>query len=61
MNTSKPGTIEISNYQKLMFYALYKTSMIGKVTGKRPGMTQIVARYKWDAWKKASDEGLTKE
>ena len=44
-----------------MFYALYKTAMVGKVTGKRPGMTQVVARYKFDAWKKASDEGLTKD
>ena len=61
INTSKPGTVKLGNEDKLKFYALYKQATIGKVTGKRPGALNIVARYKYDAWKKAGDMGLTKE
>ena len=52
INTSKPGTVKISNGQKLEFYALYKQATIGDVKGKQPSKMNIVARYKYDAWKK---------
>ena len=34
INTSKPGTVDISNQDKLTFYALYKQATLGNVTGK---------------------------
>ena len=61
INNSKPGTVKLTNEDKLKFYALFKQATVGNCTGKRPGMMNVVARYKFDAWKKASDKGLTKE
>ena len=61
INSSKPGTVKITNEDKLKFYALYKQATVGNCTGKRPGALNIVARYKFDAWKKATDMGLNKE
>ncbi|OYV38172.1 MAG: hypothetical protein B7Z83_03990 [Thiomonas sp. 20-64-5] len=29
---------------------MYKQGSAGDVTGERPGMTDFVARAKWDAW-----------
>ncbi len=37
-----------SNQLKLEFYALYKQATEGDVTGKRPGMTDFIARAKYD-------------
>ncbi len=34
----------------LKIYGLYKQASAGDVTGERPGMTEMVARAKWDAW-----------
>lgn len=34
----------------LKIYGLYKQASAGGVTGERPGMTEMVARAKWDAW-----------
>jgi acyl-CoA-binding protein len=34
----------------LKLYALFKQSTKGDVEGKRPGMLDIVARAKYDAW-----------
>ena len=61
INNSKPGTVKLSNADKLKFYALFKQATIGDCTGKRPGAMNVVARYKFDAWKKATDMGMTKE
>ena len=61
INTSKPGSVKMGNEDKLKFYAIYKQATVGNNTGKRPGAMNIVARYKIDAWKKATDMGLTKE
>ena len=36
----------------LFLYAHYKQGSHGDVTGKRPGMLDLVNRAKWDAWKK---------
>lgn len=34
----------------LQIYALYKQATVGDVSGDRPGMTDFVARAKYDAW-----------
>ncbi len=46
------GDFEPSNDMKLEFYALYKQASEGDVSGKRPGMLNIVGRAKYDAWAK---------
>ena len=38
------------NVTLLKIYALYKQATEGDVEGKRPGMTDMVGRFKWDAW-----------
>ncbi|RJG01653.1 acyl-CoA-binding protein [Noviherbaspirillum sedimenti] len=38
------------NLTLLKMYALYKQASSGGATGERPGMTDFVARAKWDAW-----------
>jgi diazepam-binding inhibitor (GABA receptor modulator, acyl-CoA-binding protein) len=38
------------NATLLKIYALYKQGSAGDVEGERPGMTDFVARAKWDAW-----------
>ncbi len=34
----------------LKIYGLYKQATAGDATGERPGLTDFVARAKWDAW-----------
>ncbi len=41
-----------NNAALLDLYALYKQGSAGDATGKRPGMTKMVARAKFDAWSK---------
>ncbi len=38
------------NATLLKLYALYKQSTSGDADGKRPGLTDMVGRAKWDAW-----------
>lgn len=38
------------NLTLLKIYALYKQATEGDVQGSRPGLTDFVARAKWDAW-----------
>ena len=38
------------NMTMLKIYALYKQASSGDATGERPGMTDFVARAKFDAW-----------
>ncbi|MDP5009498.1 MAG: acyl-CoA-binding protein [Glaciimonas sp.] len=38
------------NMMLLKMYAIYKQGSLGDATGDRPGMTDFVARAKWDAW-----------
>jgi acyl-CoA-binding protein len=38
------------NMTLLKIYALFKQGSSGDVTGERPGMTDFVARAKFDAW-----------
>lgn len=46
------GDFEPSNEMKLEFYGLFKQASEGDVSGKRPGMLNIVGRAKYDAWAK---------
>ncbi len=43
----------------LKLYAFYKQSTAGDVSGKRPGMLDIRARAKFDAW--SGVKGLARE
>lgn len=38
------------NMTLLKMYGLYKQGSSGDAQGDRPGMTDFVARAKWDAW-----------
>jgi acyl-CoA-binding protein len=38
------------NMTLLKIYALYKQASEGDAAGERPGMTDMVGRFKWDAW-----------
>lgn len=40
------------NQTLLKIYSLYKQATEGDNEDAKPGMTDIVARAKWDAWKK---------
>ncbi|HWY26004.1 MAG TPA: acyl-CoA-binding protein, partial [Nevskia sp.] len=53
------GSFKPSNELKLKMYALYRQATDGDVQGKRPGMFDMVARYKYDAWTMA--KGLSAE
>ncbi len=41
----RPGNMVL-----LRLYALFKQASEGDAAGERPGMTDIVGRYKFDAW-----------
>ena len=45
------------NSTLLDLYALYKQGTDGDAAGKRPGMTKMVARAKFDAWSKRKGTG----
>jgi diazepam-binding inhibitor (GABA receptor modulator, acyl-CoA-binding protein) len=47
------------NTTLLKLYALYKQATQGDVSGKRPGMMDMVGRAKYDAW--SSIQGATQE
>lgn len=44
------GGFKPSNDYKLKMYALYRQATDGDVHGKKPGMLNPIARYKWQAW-----------
>lgn len=46
------GDFKPSNELKLDMYALFKQATEGDVSGSRPGMMNMVARAKYDAWAK---------
>ena len=56
--TSKPDNATLGE-----LYALYKQATTGDATGKRPGITKVADRYKFDAWnrKKGMDRDNAKE
>ncbi len=43
------------NVTLLRIYALYKQATQGDNDEAKPGFTDLVARAKWDAWKKLED------
>ncbi len=47
------------NMTLLKIYALYKQGASGDASGERPGMTDFVARAKFDAW--AALQGTSQE
>jgi pimeloyl-ACP methyl ester carboxylesterase/acyl-CoA-binding protein len=49
-NAPTDGPLKPSNETKLRLYALYRQATDGDVTGKRPGLTDVVGRFKYDAW-----------
>ena len=48
-----------SQGDQLKLYALYKQSTSGDASGKRPGITKMVERAKYDAW--AALSGTSRE
>ena len=38
------------NMTLLKIYGLYKQASDGDASGERPGVTDFIARAKWDAW-----------
>ncbi|WP_348674035.1 acyl-CoA-binding protein [uncultured Abyssibacter sp.] len=52
-----------SNDDLLELYALFKQGSAGDVSGKRPGMLDMVGRAKYDAWakKKGTDSETAKQ
>jgi len=44
------GPLKPSNEMKLKMYGLYRQAHDGDVQGKRPGMMDVVGRFKYDAW-----------
>ncbi|MCA3237605.1 MAG: acyl-CoA-binding protein [Curvibacter sp.] len=44
------------NMTLLKIYALYKQASEGAPAGARPGLADMVARAKWDAWNALKDK-----
>jgi acyl-CoA-binding protein/pimeloyl-ACP methyl ester carboxylesterase len=53
------GPMKPSNEMKLKMYGLYRQAQDGDVHGKRPGMMDVVGRFKYDAW--AALKGMAPE
>ncbi|CAB9501632.1 Acyl-CoA-binding [Seminavis robusta] len=53
------GKLGLSTNQKGHLYAYFKQANLGDCNGSRPGMFNLVAREKYDAWKTC--EGMEKE
>lgn len=47
---SKKLTDRPDNLTLLKMYALFKQGSEGDAPGERPGVTDFIARAKWDAW-----------
>lgn len=58
-NAPKDGPQKPSNEMKLKMYALFRQAKDGDVHGKRPGMMDVVGRFKYDAW--AELKGMSRE
>ncbi|WP_322043334.1 acyl-CoA-binding protein [Paraburkholderia sp. J67] len=52
--TERPGNLTL-----LRLYALFKQATEGDVHGDKPGFTDIVGKYKYDAW--AALQGTAEE
>lgn len=51
-NAPADGSFKPSNDFKLTMYALFKQATDGDVSGKKPGMLDVVGRAKYSAWEK---------
>ncbi|KAH8620625.1 putative Acyl CoA binding protein [Trypanosoma vivax] len=51
----KDGPEQLSNEERLQFYALYKQATEGPVTEEQPWVVQVEKRAKWCARKAISD------
>ncbi|MDT0617205.1 acyl-CoA-binding protein [Salinisphaera sp. P385] len=58
-NAPTDGDFKPSNDYKLTMYALYRQATDGDVSGKRPGMLNVIERAKYDAW--AKRKGMTRD
>ncbi|MDT0634494.1 acyl-CoA-binding protein [Spectribacter hydrogenooxidans] len=58
-NAPTDGDFKPSNNYKLTMYALYRQATDGDVSGKRPGMLNVIERAKYDAW--AKRKGMTRD
>ena len=58
-NAPADGPMKPSNEMKLKMYGLYRQATDGDVHGKRPGMMDVVGRFKYDAW--AALKGTSRE
>lgn len=59
LTDSKQLSERPDNMTLLELYALFKQASAGDAAGERPGMTDFVARAKWDAWNEL--QGTTRE
>jgi len=46
------GTFNLTNDEKLNFYAYYKQATIGKCNKVKPSVLNLVETYKWENWNK---------
>jgi diazepam-binding inhibitor (GABA receptor modulating acyl-CoA-binding protein) len=44
------GVFKPSNEYKLRMYALFRQATDGDVSGKKPGMLDLIGRFKYQAW-----------
>jgi len=51
-NAPADGSFKPSNDFKLTMYALFKQATEGDVSGKKPGMLDVIGRAKYSAWEK---------
>lgn len=62
-NAPSDGSFKPSNDYKLTMYALFKQATDGDVSGKKPGMLDVVGRAKYNAWEKlkgtSADDAMT--
>merc|ERR1711863_132294 len=49
-NINKKINKTLSNDELLDLYALYKQAIVGDCNIAQPGMTELKAKAKWDAW-----------
>lgn len=51
-NAPADGNFKPSNEYKLTMYSLFKQATDGDVSGKKPGMLDVIGRAKYNAWEK---------
>ena len=58
-NAPEDGAFKPGNEYKLRMYALYRQATDGDVSGKKPGMFDVIGRYKYQAWE--SVKGMSRD